>query len=349
MRALTVRPGEPNSLALTELPEPPLEEGPLLIRTLAVGLCGTDTDIVKANYGTAPPDSDVLVIGHENLGRVVEAVPDGSGLSPGDLVVGIVRRPDPVPCPACAASEWDMCLNGLYTEHGIKGLNGFARDRWRAWPDALVRLAPDLADVGVLVGPTSVVAKAWEQIDRIRQRAFSAHRVVAVTGAGPVGLLAALLGVERRMEVHVFDVVTDGPKPKLVADLGATYHTESLSSSGLNPDVVLECSGIASVIIEAMGHNARNAIVCLAGVSRQGQEIRTDIGTLNRTAVLENDVVFGTVNANRRHYEAGAAALARADRAWLRRLITRTAPVEEFASAFDRGPGDVKVVLEFGR
>jgi glucose 1-dehydrogenase len=63
-------------------------------------------------------------------------------------------------------------------------------------------------------------------------------------------------------------------------------------------------------------------------------------------AVLENDVVFGSVNANRRHYEQAAAALATADRGWLERLITRRVPLEGFAGALRPGDGDVKVVLD---
>ncbi len=348
MRALTVRPGEKDSLALSEFPEPSTDDGPILVQSLAIGLCGTDTDIVKGDYGTAPDGEELLVLGHENLGRVVEA-PAGAPVAPGDLVVGIVRRPDPVPCPACAAGEWDMCMNGRYSEHGIARLHGFARDRWRAQPDALVRLEPELADIGVLLEPATILAKAWEQIDRISQRAFSAHRVVAVTGAGPVGLLGALLGVQRGLEVHVFDVVTEGPKPQLVADLGATYHGVPLPESGVVPDLVIECSGIASVILDSITHNTKNSIVCLTGVSNRGTSIPTDIGAFNRTAVLENDVIFGTVNANRRHYQAAAAALAAGDRDWLRRLITRRAPVEQFADAFRRGPKDVKVVIEFDK
>ena len=98
------------------------------MQTLAVGLCGTDAEIVRGEYGDAPPGEDHLVLGHENLGRVLIA-PTGSGPAEGDLVVGIVRRPDPEPCPACAAGEWDFCRNGRYTEHGIKQLHGFARER----------------------------------------------------------------------------------------------------------------------------------------------------------------------------------------------------------------------------
>ena len=130
-----------------------------MVEALAVGLCGTDREIVAGEYGQAPAGESFLVLGHENLGRVMDA-PCGSDLSEGDLVVGIVRRPDPVPCPACALGEWDMCRNGQYTEHGIKGRHGFARERWRADPDGLVRIDAGLADVGVLLEPTTIVAKA---------------------------------------------------------------------------------------------------------------------------------------------------------------------------------------------
>jgi glucose 1-dehydrogenase len=348
MRALTVRPGVKDSLALSDLPEPATGDGAILVESLAVGLCGTDIEIVAAEYGEAPPGSDVLVLGHENLGRVLEA-PSDTGLATGDLVVGFVRRPDPVPCPACAVGEWDMCRNGRYTEHGIKGLHGFARDRWRARPDAVVTLDSGLAEVGVLLEPTTIVAKAWEQIERIGQRAYFGPKVAAVTGAGPVGLLAALLGVQRGLEIHVFDRVTDGPKPGLVADLGAHYHAESVPDSGVRADIVVECTGVPSVVVDVMTHNATDGIVCLTGVSSIGAHLPVDIGGLNRNAVLDNDVVFGTVNANRRHYEAAAAALASADQAWLTRLITRRLALDDFADGFDRRADDVKVVLELAK
>ncbi len=345
MRALALHPGQAGSLQLTDLPEPDPTDGPVLVETLQVGLCGTDTEIMSGQYGQAPPGQELLVLGHENLGRVVSA-PTSSGLAAGDLVVGIVRRPDPVPCAACAAGEWDMCLNGQYVEHGIKGLHGFARERWRAQPDAVVRLDPQLAPVGVLLEPTTIVAKAWEQIDRIGKRAFYDPKVAVVTGAGPVGLLAALLGVQRGLEVHVFDQVTDGLKPDLVRALGATYHAEPLPASGVLADALVECTGVASVVVDVMTHTGVNAITCLTGVSSTGSTLPIDIGSFNRGEVLRNNVVFGTVNANRRHYDAAAKALVAADQSWLARLITRRIPLERFGEAFARQPGDVKVLLE---
>ena len=266
MRALTLLPGVADSARIDEIAEPPLEQGSVLVEMLAVGVCGTDLEIVEGKYGTPPPGAERLVLGHESLGRVLEA-PSGSGLVPGDLVVGIVRRPDPVPCECCAAGEWDMCRNGLYTEHGIKALHGFCAERVRIEPEFAVPLPPTLEQVGVLLEPASVVAKAWEHIERIGQRAAWVPQTVLVTGAGPIGLLAALMGVQRGLEVHVLDRVTGGPKPQLVRDLGATYHTGPVAEVCLHADVVVECTGVGQLVLEAMQSTSPGGIVCLTGVS----------------------------------------------------------------------------------
>src|SRR3954470_11232258 len=107
MKALSIVPGKPNTAAVQDVAEPSNREGSILANALELGLCGTDFELISAEYGWPPPGSDHLVIGHESLGRVMEA-PDGSGFSKGDLVVGIVRRPDPVPCLACGVGEFDM-------------------------------------------------------------------------------------------------------------------------------------------------------------------------------------------------------------------------------------------------
>jgi threonine dehydrogenase-like Zn-dependent dehydrogenase len=346
VQAVTVLPGQAGSARLDDIAEPPPEEGPVLVETLAVGVCGTDLEIANGEYGWAPQGHQRLVLGHESLGRVVQAA-DGGGPEPGDLVVGIVRQPDPVPCESCAAGEWDMCRNGRYAEHGIKELDGFMRERYRIDPRYAVKLDPGLARTGVLVEPTSVVAKAWEQIDRIAGRAVWRPRVVLVTGAGPIGLLAALLGVQRGLEVHVLDRVTTGPKPKLIADLGATYHTGTVADAGPHADVVVECTGVGQLVFDAMDKVAPDGIVCLSGVSPAGRRLTIDAGALNRELVLQNDVVFGTVNANRRHYEAAAAALVGADQAWLEHLISRRVGLGDWAEGMQRRPDDVKTVIDF--
>jgi threonine dehydrogenase-like Zn-dependent dehydrogenase len=347
MRALTVLAGKADTLEVADVPEPEPGPGALLVQGLSVGVCGTDREIAAAEYGQAPPGRDRLVLGHESLGRVLEA-PQGSGFAPGDLVAGIVRRPDPEPCGACARGEFDMCRNGLYTERGIMRLDGYASQRWAVEAEYAVHVDERLAQVGMLMEPASILAKAWEQIERIAARAWWEPARVLVTGAGPIGLLAALMAVQRGLETHVIDLAETGVKPRLVADLGAAYHTGTVAqvTAGAMPDIVIEATGAPSLIFEAVRHNAKAGIVCLTGVSPAGHRLTVDAGALGRDLVLENDVVFGSVNANHRHYRAAAASLAAADPAWLARMITRRVPLERAREAFEPHPDDVKVVID---
>ena len=347
MRAVTVMPGKPDSAALTDMPEPPDSDGPVLVNTLAVGICGTDLEIINGEYGSAPPGAERLVIGHESLGRVSEA-PPGSGFSPGNLVVGIVRRRDPVPCPACAAGDWDMCINGQYTERGIKDRHGYASERYRIHPEYLVAVDPALGIHGVLLEPATVVAKAWEHIERIGRRATWTPQKVLITGAGPIGLLAALLSTQRAYDTYVIDLVTDGPKPDMVRRLGAHYFSrDDLVRVSAGTDIVIECTGFAEMLIEANAQGKPNRITCLTGVSSAGTESTVNPGLLNRNMVLRNSVLFGSVNANRRHYELAAQALAQAEPDWLAGLITRQVPLDRWADAYTRQPGDIKTILTF--
>ena len=346
MHALTVLPGRADSAQLDLLPEPTADGARVLLRALDIGVCGTDREILAGKYGTAPPGQKRLILGHESLGEVLRA-PEGARFAAGDLAVAFVRRPDPLPCPACARGEWDMCKNGRYTERGIKERHGYAAEQYTVRPEFLVPVPAALRSVGVLVEPTSVVAKAWEQIERIGARATTAAQRVMVTGCGPIGLLAALLGRQRGLDVHVFDRHRDGLKPELARALGATYHCGDLDQLDLQADIVLECTGAPGVVIDAVRHLAPDGIVCLTGVSSGGRRIGVDVGRFNRELVLENGVVFGSVNANRRHYIAAVDALARADRAWLERLITRRVPLARWREAFTQHPEDVKTVLDF--
>src|SRR5438067_713783 len=253
MRAITVTPGVAHSARLEEIPEPPLSDGAILVRTRALGVCGTDREILSGAYGSAPPGQRYLVLGHESFG-VVEAAPPRCGLTPGDLVVGIVRRPDPEPCSACAVGEWDMCRNGRYTERGIKERHGFGAERFRVEPDFAVKVDASLGLLAVLLEPASILAKAWDHIERIGRRArIWQPKSLLVTGAGPIGLLAALMGVQRGLDVHVYDHNKGGPKPALTGALGATYHSEAESLKRLAPEILIECTGVPAVIRDCLG------------------------------------------------------------------------------------------------
>ena len=347
MRALTVAPGIANSAGVEDLPDPPQSDGAVLVRTLALGVCGTDREIVSGLYGWAPPGHKRLVIGHESLGTVEEA-PVNSGFKRGDLVVGIVRRPDPVPCPSCAAGEWDMCRNGRYTERGIKERNGYGSEFFRVEPEFLIKIDPSLGLNGVLIEPTSIVAKAWDHTERIGRRSRGwAPKTLLVTGAGPIGLLAAMIGAQRGLDVHVLDHNDRGPKRQIVRELGATFHVGELADTIIKPDIMMECTGAPGVVRDALGCTAAGGVVCLLGVSAPGRDFEIDVGGLNRTLVLDNDVVFGAVNANRQHYEDAVTALQRADQRWLDSLITRRVSIAQWTDALAQQKTDIKVIVDF--
>jgi threonine dehydrogenase-like Zn-dependent dehydrogenase len=343
MRGVTVQPGAAGSLRVEDVPEPDPALGSVLVEALAVGICGTDAEIAEGGYGWASPGRDRLILGHESLGRVID--PGPSGFEVGEHVVGIVRRPDPRPCPNCAVGEWDMCSNGGYTERGIKQVDGFMAERWRIEPEYAVRVDPRLGVLGVLLEPTTVVAKAWEHIAAIGRRTFWDPRTVLVVGAGPIGLLGALGAVQAGAEVHVLDRVDTGPKPALVEQLGASYHTGAIGDLGFRPDIVLECTGVLDLIQQAVACVSPGGIVCLTGVGSP-DAAGEPLAALATRAVLGNLVVFGSVNANRRHYYKAAKALAAADRGWLEQLITRRVGLDDARAGLERAPEDIKVIME---
>jgi threonine dehydrogenase-like Zn-dependent dehydrogenase len=339
MRVMTVVPGDLATAGVEERPEPPVTEGAVLVEGLLLGLCGTDVEIARDGFGVPPQGARSMVLGHESLGRVVEAA---GGFAVGDLVAGVVRRS--CGCAACEDDQWDMCLTGDFEELGIRRADGYGATAWRADPRFLIPLPPVLGDLGVLLEPTSVVAKAWEQVQRIGARAYWDPQTVLVTGAGPIGLLAAMMGVQQGLDVHVLDLATTGVKPSLVADLGATYHSRM---PDVRPQIVLECTGAEELIGQAVAAAAPNAVLCLAGISVGRAELQQAQTLIPQNhVVLHNQVLFGTVNAGRRHHDQAAAALAAADQEWLARLITKRVPMSDWVSALSRDEDDVKTVID---
>lgn len=345
MKAITVEPKKPGTARFEEIPEPDAGEGSILVEAVAVGVCGTDVEIVEGKYGWAPPGKTRLVLGHESLGRIIDPGASRS-LKKGDLVVGIVRRPDPVPCPNCAVGESDMCRNSRYTERGIKEIDGFMSERWRIEPEYVMKIDPSLGILGVLIEPMTVITKALEQVITIGQRSFWEPKTALVTGAGPIGLLAAFRLSLHELDVHVLDRAESGPKPELVRALGATYHTGSVLDLPFEPDIIVECTGAGPVIADSIHQVGEGGILCLAGVGSGGIATRA-VGDVAAGAVLKNNVIVGSVNANKRHWYKSSKALARADREWLSRLITRREKPEHFNQALERKRDDIKVVIQF--
>ena len=210
MRALTVIPEQAGSAEVTDIAEPDEAEGSVLVETLAVGICGTDMEIVGGGYGWAPPGHERLVLGHESLGRVVGG-PLGVRVRPGRP-----RRRDRPPAGPGPLLLLRRRRVGRVPQRSLHRARDQAAGRLHARaatatnPDALVKVDRDLGELGVLLEPTTVVAKAWEQAEKIGNRATWKPGTAVIVGAGPIGLLAALLGVQRGLEVHVIDQMTTG-------------------------------------------------------------------------------------------------------------------------------------------
>ena len=158
---------------------------------------------------------------------------------------------------------------------------------------------------------------------------------------------AALLGMQRGLDVHVLDPIDSGFKPDLVRALGASYHAGMVAGVGFKPDIIIECTGAGSIISDSIQEVATGGIICLTGIGSGDRSTGAVTGDIAAEAVLKNNVVVGSANANKRHWYKAGEALARADRSWLNRLITRREWPENFASALQRSDGDVKVVIQF--
>ena len=356
MQAVTVIPGQRDSLRVIEVPNVQTESSDVVVRVLQGGLCGTDAEITGGLYGEAPPGSPYLILGHENLGRV-ESAPAGSPFSTGDLVVSTVRRPCRERCLPCRSGESDMCLTGHYLERGIQALHGFMSERYAEDPRHVVPVPSSLRPVAVLVEPMTVAQKALEQTFRMQGRMSWAPRQAVVLGAGPVGILAAAAMRLRGLEVTVASREAEGSaRDLLLRDAGVGYVStagtpiEDLPRRLGAIDLVLEATGAAGVVGPAMRVLGRNGVCVLASVTEVGRGWEIDLGAWNREMVLGNRLIFGTVNAARRHFEAAVRDLVAAEArrpGWMGRLITRRLPFTDAARALVRDPHDIKTVLDF--
>ena len=355
MKAIVVTPRKENPLRIInqDAPEPSPRE--VLLEVRRVGVCGTDRDIIAGSYGEAPEDSTYLVLGHESLSRVAKLGSKVRGFKKGDLVVPTVRRNCPENCLNCRKGESDMCLTGHYKEHGIKGLNGFARELAVTDADFMVKLPESLSNVGVLLEPLTVVEKAMTQTFLIQQsRMRWEPRKALVLGAGPVGLLATALLRLKDLEVHtVATRPKESLKARLVEQTGASYvnaKETSLETLENRYDLVLEITGNTSVALEAQRLIEVNGVVSFLGVYKD-QQLTEDAGRLFTDLVLGNRIYFGSVNANRRYFRQGVRDLARIMNKWkgfLDEMITRTASPDHFEAAYSpEDEEEIKTIIQF--
>lgn len=363
MKAIAVFPGKADSAHVTDVPRPRLDQIPdgrgVLVRVLRVGLDGTDKEINAGEYGTAPAGDDILITGHESLGVVEETGPAVTEFRPGDHVVARVRRAgnslyDIIDTP-------DMTTDDAYYEHGISRVHGFLTEYYVEEPRYLIRIPSGLRDVAVLLEPTSVAEKGVLQAYEIQRRLKVWHpRRAAVLGAGTIGLLATMILRNRGLDVTTFGL--DEPpylNSELVEALGASYVSTKRTSLGRAAaeggafDLVFEATGYSPIVFDAMcSLLAKNGVLILSSVT--GGMRRSDVPSdaINLDFVLGNKVMFGTVNANREHFEEGVRDLAVAEErypGWLSRLLTHPIPgLDRYDDALAAlgAPGAIKVYVE---
>lgn len=359
LRAMAIYPGRPDSLHLTTVPDQPLASHDVAVRVRRVGICGTDRELIDAHFGGPPAGSDELVLGHEVLG-VVEATGDKvETLRPGDLVVATVRRPDG--CPACQAGQPDMCLWRKYTERGIVGAHGFMVERFVDEERYLIAVPPELEAIGVLVEPLSVVEKALRHATLIQRRIEGwTPRQALIFGAGPIGLLGAMLLRARGIEVTA---VARQPPPNRAATVlercGARYVSvretpvSELATSSSPLDLILEAAGASELVFEGMRILGVNGVLVALGVGRGDLHAPVPIDEISRGFVAGNKLMFGSVNSAREDFVAGVADLATFEQRWpglTATLIThRLTAFEDVASIGEHVEDGIKTTIEFER
>ena len=343
MQALVVTPGQAHSTRIEDVAEPSPRDGDVLLRVLEVGVCGTDREIDHGHFGVAPEGEDALVIGHELLG-VVER--DAPGFSRGDLVAATVRR-SCGHCLACAEGSPDSCLTGDYSERGITRLHGFACELVAEDADQLIPIPSSLGRLGVLAEPTSICARALRHARAIGGRQPWQLRRALVVGAGAIGLLATYL--LRLDDIEVWTASLE-PTNELVEAAGARYvQTDGTPLAELGKfDLVVECAGVAELMAESLGLLRRSGVACLLGIDGREQKVEIDGRVLGVDTILENRVLFGSVNAQRQDWLAGVDALAEAHRRWpdaLDRFVGLRVPLDRFKEAFEQRADKAALVV----
>ena len=351
MQALVTTPGVEGSTQVVDLPDARPRGPELLVRTLEVGVCGTDREISDGLFGVAPDDDERLVLGHEFLG-VVET--PGRGFARGDLVAATVRRACGR-CGACRIGAPDACETGEYRERGITRLNGFASELVAEAPEHLVPVPRSLGRLGVLAEPASICERGLRHVLAVGSRQPWTPKRALVLGTGAIGMLGTYL--LRLLDHQVWTAGRaphGGEKEALVTACGAAYVSvaeaplAALAEDTGGFDLVLEATGDAQVMLDGIGLLRRNGVACLLGIDGRPRRVSIDGRVLGVDMILQNRAVFGSVNAHRTDWQAAVEHLDRARARWpeaLEAFVGLRVAVDRYGDAFAfRG---VKATLRF--
>jgi threonine dehydrogenase-like Zn-dependent dehydrogenase len=367
MKAVAVFPSR-REVRIVDHPAPALSSPTQVrLRMLEAGICGTDREICSFQYGTPPPGSEYLVLGHESLGQVTETGPQVTRVKPGDLVVPMVRRPCARPeCRACRSGRQDFCSTGEFTERGINGVHGFMTAQVVDEERYMVPVPAALREVGVLTEPLTIAEKALAQVLQVQERLpwecrhggdaqpGRSHTAV-VLGAGPVGLLGALVLRAAGYRTYLYSLKLEAEgRGALAESVGVTgVPAESVPVQQLPDrvgpiDLVYEATGASRVAFEMLTVLGANGVFVFTGVPGRKGPIELDTDLVMRDLVLRNQVVLGTVNAGRDAYEAAVRDLGAFLERWpaaVRGLITRHCDMAGAADALTGPPAGIKSVV----
>jgi threonine dehydrogenase-like Zn-dependent dehydrogenase len=359
MRALVVRPPAP-SAHLVDVPPPSMGPDEVRVHVLECGVCGTDHDIVEGQYGQPPAGTPDLILGHENLGRVLEVGASVRGWAPGQLVVATVRR-SCNECRFCRSGQSDFCETGRYTERGIFGRSGYMAEQYVDSPEYLVAVPEELRSVAVMLEPMSVAEKAIVEGQRSLDRkeptpGYPPTRppTALVAGTGAIGILASLILRLRGYTVSAIDRHdSTTPAGRILEQMGVRHVNAAGGISALGSDrfdLIVEATGAIALDIDLLGLLAINGVLVLTGIpDAHAPPIPVAAGAVFRQMVLSNQAVVGSVNANRSYFESGVRDFTEAHRRWpglLEKLVTRRHPLEEFLDVLGhREGGAIKNVL----
>lgn len=367
MKAIAITPGTKN-LRLIERPEPRLDAADAVkMAVVRVGICGTDREEARGGRARPPAGQQDLVVGHEMMGRVVEVGSAVTRVKPGDFAVFTVRR-GCGKCMPCAMNRSDMCETGDYLERGIWGMDGYQAELVVDREMYVVRVPPAVASIGVLTEPLTIVEKAIDeavalQVNRLPDASTSPNwlfrRKCLVAGLGPVGLLAAMVLRLRGAEVLGLDIVdADSPRPRWLTAIGGRYvdgrqtRADQIAAEyGGGVDLIVEAAGIPQVEFDLLQALGVNGVYALTGIPGQGPPLTLPAGDFIRRLVLRNQVMIGSVNAARGHFEQAVQDLEHAQRQWgdlVGSLITHHHRFDDVGSALQHhGADEIKVVVEW--
>jgi len=337
------------------------------LRVLRVGICGTDREEAAGGRCKAPAGAANLVVGHEMFGQVVEAGGGVTRVKAGDYAVFTVRR-GCGKCLPCLMNRSDMCKTGDYRERGIWDMDGYQTEFVVDKEQYVVQVPGELKEVGVLCEPLSVAEKAIDEVVRLQTVRLPDSPVTPdwlygrrclVAGMGPIGLLAALVLHLRGAVVYGLDIVDENSaRPNWLKKIGGSYIDGRLIPADQVDDrigpmeFILESTGVAALEFNLLDALAANGAYVLTGIPGGDRPLQVPGAELIRQLVLDNQIMVGSVNAARDHFQMAIDDLAHAHLLWgdhVAKLISHHFPYTEFDTVLHQHtPDEIKAVIEWG-